>query len=557
MCGIVGVVQYKSEVPREIRQKALKILFSDTMLRTEIRGEDATGLYQVHENGDWSMTKKGVKSSEWVFQKSEGSDDPYVYSQFMESWLEHPSELTTIVGHCRKATVGSRGQDNDDNHPFAIQVDENNAILGIHNGTLENHEKVFHNLPKMLKRQGKVDSESIFHLMFHLSEHGTKPWDGEMFKTLGKRIQGAYACIVTNSRFPHTIATFRQGRPIEYFLISPLNIVLICSEKKFVDAALVNYNFIRRMIDPSLPELLTYDQTLSERDYRIFDTSREFPKGKPVFSDIEKISDKDEMRGFNTPIEEGWRVEKPANISKYGTGTPQDTNSVSSSVSASAQTTKPSTTNPSTSVKAITAGVKKESYEAVTIVEAEIGGEETDAKKAYERVRSLGICTHYDYGQEIAKSLGITLLELEAMDKVELANLLSIAHFNFGYAVSKHDSKTEVENIRKKGREQTKKLERVELKKVAAQSHVWERNQLITIMLALGRNNYRINIENIRISLSSFSALTNERKNQILGTARNTFDDKNVKKTLKDLQTIYKEAEHRKKKKKRIEETSG
>ena len=44
MCGIVGIIQYKSAVPREIRHRALKILFSETMLKTEIRGKDATGI---------------------------------------------------------------------------------------------------------------------------------------------------------------------------------------------------------------------------------------------------------------------------------------------------------------------------------------------------------------------------------------------------------------------------------------------------------------------------------------------------------------------------------
>ncbi len=553
MCGIVGVVQYKSGVSREVRQRALRILFSDTMLKTETRGEDATGLYQVHTDGDWTMTKKGLKVSEWLFQDANDSEDPFVYSDFMDSWLQHPEELTALVGHCRKATVGSRGKDNDDNHPFAVQVDEDNVILGIHNGTLDNHETIFDKLPKMLKRQGKVDSESIFHLMFHLSEHGTKPWTGEMIKSLGRRVQGAYACIVVNSKFPSRVATFRDGRPMEFFLISPLNIVLICSEKKFAEAALDKYEFIRRMLDPGLPELQVYDQTLAERDYRIFDTTKEFPKGKPTYQDINSISEKGEVRSFNTPIEADWKVEKPAtNTAKSGAAYsyPGGHDATPPRVS------KHSAADPGTSVKALPAATKKDD-DIIALVEAEIGIE-TEAKKASEKARSLGICTHYDQEVEIARSIGMTSTEAGKLTKVELANLVAACHFNFGYAVSRHDSRKEIESIRSKGREQTRRLEQVETKKLRAQNHLWERNQLITIMFALATKNYQVNLENIGISLAAFSALTKERKNQILDTAKTIFSDKSVRTVVGQLHGRYKDAEERKKRKEQqTEKASG
>ena len=560
MCGIVGVVQYKSEVSREIRQRALKILFSDTMLKTETRGEDATGLYQVHTNGDWTMTKKGLKVSEWLFQNANESGDQFVYSDFMDSWLQHPEELTSLVGHCRKATVGSRGKDNEDNHPFAVQVDKDNAILGIHNGTLDNHEVIFDKLPKMLKRQGKVDSESIFHLMFHLSEHGTKPWTGEMIKVLGRRIQGAYACIVVNSKFPSRVATFRDGRPMEFFLISPLNIVLICSEKKFAEAALDKYEFIRRMLDPGLPELQTYDQALAERDYRIFDTTKEFPRGQPTYQDINSISEKGEVRGFSTPIEADWKVEKPTtsptkpNATYGGNSAHSYPNNQSN---AAARITKHSASNPGSSVRALPATTKKDDDDIVTIVEAEIGGE-ADAKKASEEARSLGICTHYDQEVEIARSIGMTQVEVDKLTKVELANLVATCHFNFGYAVSRFDSKKETESIRSKGRELTKRLEQVETKKLRAQNHLWERNQLITIMFALATSKYQINLQNIGISLAAFSSLTKDRRNQILATAKTIFEDKSVRTAIGQLHERYKDAEERKKgKEQRTEKASG
>ncbi len=107
MCGIVGVIQYESEVPRALRHKALRIIFSELMLKTEPRGRDATGLYQVMASGDWLMTKKAQKVTDWLFQSREESkcEDPIVYTDIMDSWMEHPQELSTVIGHCRAKTV--------------------------------------------------------------------------------------------------------------------------------------------------------------------------------------------------------------------------------------------------------------------------------------------------------------------------------------------------------------------------------------------------------------------------------------------------------------------
>lgn len=537
MCGIVGVVQYKSKIPREVRQRALRILFSEAMLKTEVRGEDATGIYQVHTDGDWLLTKKGVKASQWMFLDRKESQDPIVYSDLMDHWGQHAQEMTALVGHCRKATVGSKGKDNDDNHPFAVQLDEKNAILGIHNGTLENHELIFKNLPPMLKRQGQVDSEAIFHLMFHLSEHGTKPWSGEILNNLGRRLDGAYACIVVNSRFPNLVATFREARPMEYFLIAPLNIVVICSEKKFVEAALEKYEFIRRLLDPQLPALKTYDTALSERDYRIFDTSREFPEGIPNYQDLARISERGEMRAYNAALESGWKVEKTTVVTTYPPVVPVVTKPPTEPVVAK-------TSKAGEAVRALPAVASKSDDDSVVTVEVEIGSE-AEAGQAYEKVKSLGLSVHYDSEIEIAKTLGITQIDLDKLSKVELANFLSMSHFNLGYAVARFDSKTEVEDVRKKGRDQNKRLEKAEEKKKRAENRVWELKQLISVMLALADSKFPISEKNVGISLSAFAKLNEARKKDIMDAAKDILSDKGVRQVVAQLRARYKEAADR------------
>jgi hypothetical protein len=573
MCGIVGVLQYQSGVPRAIRQKAIKILFSDTMLQTEVRGDDATGIYQVHTDGDWAMTKKGEKVSNWLFLDREKSDDPVVYSDFMDAWLDHKHELTSLVGHCRKATIGSKGKDNDDNHPFAIQLDESNAILGIHNGTLTNHERIFSKLPPILKRQGQVDSEAIFHLMFHLSEHGTKPWDEEMMRKLGKRLDGAAACIVVNTRFPNLVATWRFGRPMEYIMIAPLNIVLICSERKFAQSALEKYEMYRLLFDNELPALEVYDTALTDKDFRIFDTSKTWPAGKPIYGDLAKLSVVGAMRTFNSGLEEGWYT--PAKGAETSTGTGAGSHShtgqysgTSAGAAAQAHTSKAGTRSGAASgasgaasaIKALTAtagGAKKSNDDGdIKIVEVEIGSQ-AEAEGSIERAKSMGVCTHFDGKMEVARALGITQLELDKLNMVDFSNQLSRMMFNLGYAVARFDTKGEVEKIRKKGRDLTRRLEKAEAKKGRGENRIWELKQLITLMLSLSEANYSITQQNVDLSLTAFPKLGVERRRDISEMARSIFSDRNVAKVVRSLGLRYKQAKNRKKRQDKEQSAEG
>ena len=445
--------------------------------------------------------------------------------------------------------MGSKGKDIDDNHPFSVQLDDQNAILGIHNGTLYNHETIFKKLPKFLKRQGLVDSESIFHLMFHLSERGTKEFDEVMMRKLGTRLDGSAACIAVNTRFPHQVITWRFGRPLEYFLVAPLNIVIICSEKKFVEAALKSYELYRNLFDRELPELATYDTALAEKDFRIFDTSLPWPAGKPGFRDMNEISTRGDVKPFSAPLEPGWftpATTTPKSTTGAGsTGSGQGVRSGTQSGSPSqAKTTKVGNGSAVTAIPA-TAASKPDDDTSIVVVEVEIGSEE-EATQAAERAKSMGICTHFDTDVDIAAAVGLTKTEVDKLTRVELANLVGKTHFNLGYAVSRFDTKAETTETRKKGRSLTKRLERAEEKKIRSQHHIWELKQIITLMLSLGDSGYPLTDDNIGISLSAFSTLSESRRRDIYNQAKSIFSDHNVQKVVRDLRAQYKKAKEEK-----------
>lgn len=565
MCGIVGIVQYESRINREVRARALRILFSDIMLLTEPRGDDATGIYQVHTDSDWMMAKKGQKVSQFLYEV-DGKDDPITYSDVMSTWDQHAKEMTALVGHCRKATVGSRGQNNDDNHPFAVQLDEQNAILGVHNGTLTNHEVIFKKLVSQLPRQGSVDSEAIFHLMYEETDKGTKPMTGDILRRMGERIDGAYAVITVNTRFPNQVSVFREGRPTEMMLISPLNIVVLASERKFVDQAIAKYEFFRRMIDSSLPALITTDRVLPERDYRIFDTTLPFPdKAKLEWGDFDTISQKGEMRRAmaSNPILEDWKTPSSKSSGGY-TGHAAYSAYTSHGGSAYKAPETPATppTPPATppvttaapsalsGVRALPATTKKN--EAITVDAEMLSGEPTEkeATKAFHHAASLGLCVNYDSTSEVAKAIGKTESEVNRMPAMELANEMSRLHFSLGYAMAAIDSKSATEEVRRLGREQLQKMERLADKQKKAEKHIWELKTLTQLGIALAQCGYPISERNLAIMIKSFKGLPEERGKDIGQMLRSVLEDKPAQKVIKELVNKLKTAAAKKLEKK-------
>jgi hypothetical protein len=529
MCGIVGVIQYESEIPRAIRHRALRIIFSELMLKTEVRGRDATGLYQVMADGDWMMTKKAQKVTDWVNMERDDPkcEDPYVYDEIMESWLDHPRELSAVIGHCRAKTVGSTS--NENNHPFAVQLDKRNALLGVQ------------------------------------TEHGTKPITAEAIKHVGKRLDGSFACIAVNSRFPNKIAAFRDGRPLEFFMVAPLNIVIIASEKRIIQSALEQYEFIRRFgSDPTLPPLHTEDRNLLDRDFRIFDTNRKFPTGKFTFQAFEEISEKGEIRAFSANFDESWKDPKSVNPGKkstyypnggYSRGTKNNTGTGTNSSgigkgtgTGAAKTTKPFPNQ--SSIKAIPAkageGTKTgDGEDAGILVEMEIGGK-AEAEKGYEKAASLGVCAHYDTGEEVAAVIGKTFDEVRKMSPVELANLIGKAHFNLGYATSRVDTKNELSSIRSKSRELTSKLERSQEKKTRAQSRLWEHRAVIQVLLALNKDHYDLTSANIERVVGGFPDLSEQRKKDVAKTAKEVLGSKDTQNLIESLTEKFRKIEEKK-----------
>lgn len=237
MCGIVGILAHGSfETPKEekIRQEAIRYITTELLLLTQARGKDATGLSVCFDDGDYMGLKMGVSAQEFISRFGGKETD---YDGFVKVWRKKKTNAKMVIGHCRKpsTTIGAGTEDNTNNHPIKV-----GDIVGVHNGTLRNHEIIFKNLGG--KQDGKVDSEAIFRLLDHYTHSGTEPFTMEAIQETCNRLAGEYAVLTYNGNNPYQMAAFRDRRPIEFLLIRPLKLLVIASEVNYLKMVLTRYN---------------------------------------------------------------------------------------------------------------------------------------------------------------------------------------------------------------------------------------------------------------------------------------------------------------------------
>jgi hypothetical protein len=136
MCGLVGVVnKYSNGMTKQQQEIFNALLFVDFM-----RGNDSTGVFAVHNDGDILLAKEASDPIRFMGTKE--------YTNIMDkTW----SRGNALIGHNRKAT---RGNVNDENaHPFVVD----DKIVLVHNGTMYgDHKKI---------ADVEVDSHAIAHII--------------------------------------------------------------------------------------------------------------------------------------------------------------------------------------------------------------------------------------------------------------------------------------------------------------------------------------------------------------------------------------------------------
>lgn len=273
MCGILGMLAFGEMADKKaekIRQESMIFLSSELLQLTQPRGRDATGIATLFANLDYMGLKMGIPSADFVSRFGGTEKD---FDGYLNIWRKKVSPAKMILGHCRKSSVGN-SEDNVNNHPIKV-----GDIVGVHNGTLSNHDRIFELLGS--KRDGTVDSEAIFRLLHFFTKNGEEPFSPKVIQEVCKRLHGSYSCLSFSGNNPYQMIGFRDARPMEVLLIKPLKLMLIASDKDFLKHVVFKYNKMTHLYQTSsikFPPLKKSDvelKSLADDTLYIFDIRKE------------------------------------------------------------------------------------------------------------------------------------------------------------------------------------------------------------------------------------------------------------------------------------------
>ena len=213
MCGIIGYIGDK---------QAVGILI-DGLKRLEYRGYDSSGVGIIPSSDNGGLRLRNAKV---IIRKTHGK-----IQNLQDLIKTKPLPKSSLgISHTRWATHGAPNRVNA--HPHA---DCSGRILIVHNGIIENYEK----LREALRKRGhKIASETDTEVIAHLIEDGYK---GNLLKAVRKAIQqldGAFALGVISSDHPDTLIAARVGSPLiigigkgENFIASDVPAILNYTKK--------------------------------------------------------------------------------------------------------------------------------------------------------------------------------------------------------------------------------------------------------------------------------------------------------------------------------------
>lgn len=120
MCGIHGFINGSTKA-----DNAADDFVRSGFITNMLRGTDSSGIACVNANGNYDMSKLPLPGMHMTGNKS---------SNQLISRARNTN--TATICHVRAATVGEVIYDNA--HPFVVEDEEGNVVVGVHNGTLQN-----------------------------------------------------------------------------------------------------------------------------------------------------------------------------------------------------------------------------------------------------------------------------------------------------------------------------------------------------------------------------------------------------------------------------------
>jgi len=217
MCGQAGLILASNGRRNEEKLEYLQDTFSRLLALNQFRGEHATGIALINDDGSYRLLKRPMKASEFVCLNE--------YRNLIE---ELSNKTTIIMGHARLATVGSI-ENTGNSHPI-----KSGCCLATANGTIFNADELFRKL--RLHRFAEVDSELIARLA---NRHAP---DGEIlarnFVHSLRLCRGQISAVVASFLDPYKVIILKGNRPLSLRYSAKYRTIIYSSDELHLDIVL-------------------------------------------------------------------------------------------------------------------------------------------------------------------------------------------------------------------------------------------------------------------------------------------------------------------------------
>ena len=209
-------------------------IYKKLLIESNIRGSDATGTVFISLLNAM-IIKHHIPARRFV--ETDYYKDIVRRRIKMDGPLKNKGEESFIImGHTRLKTKGTP-TDLHNNHPIVA-----NRIIGVHNGTIGNDDKLFKHYEKEgIERKGRVDSEVIFRLIDHFAFKKNMPMNRAIYKTI-EMTTGCAACAAINTSEPWVLWLFRFNNPISIYRYPKRGLIMFASASAFIDDAVKGFD---------------------------------------------------------------------------------------------------------------------------------------------------------------------------------------------------------------------------------------------------------------------------------------------------------------------------
>lgn len=280
MCGIVGYVGKEQAAP----------ILLDGLSKLEYRGYDSAGIAVRDRDSAPVMVKEKGRIAD--LKEKIGSVDSIIG--------------TCGIGHTRWATHGAPSETNA--HPHHS---DDNAVIGVHNGIIENYEEI---REKLRKKGYSFYSETDTECLIKLIDYYYKKYDEGPLRAISRailRVRGSYALCMMFADYPDEIFCARNGSPMiigkngdEAYVASDVPAILNYTRQVYYidnmemahlkEGAIEFFNIDCEPIVKSLTEV-TWDSQAAERGgYEHFMMKEIHEQPKAVRDTINSVADEED-----------------------------------------------------------------------------------------------------------------------------------------------------------------------------------------------------------------------------------------------------------------------